>query len=326
MFRQPFRAARPAVGLLTFFGLSFGLTWLFWIPAGLAVRGELALPVPVLLLMFIGGFGPMAAAIGVTSWTRGWAGARRLFAQLDPRGVRARWWAACLVLLPVNLVPVALHIAGTGQLPSPSVVAQALAAFPLQFVLVAVAGGGLDEEMGWRGYALPGLLKAIHPVTAHLILGALWACWHLPLWLDPTSSHAAYPFWVFLLRTIALSVVIGWLYTASGGSLLVAIVAHSVSNAADGVRYQLVGAALGDLTLQISLLIATLAVALIVAVRTQWRLGHPASSDTGSGASVPNSPPGSRDLRDSVKGGRQVSSRASGPTTETTVRRERGTG
>jgi membrane protease YdiL (CAAX protease family) len=146
-------------------------------------------------------------------------------------------------------------------------------AFMAQLVLVATVGGGLDEEAGWRGYALPRMLRTLHPVTASVVLGLLWAPWHLPLWLDPTGTHAAYPFWVYLLDTVALSILFGWMYCASGGSLLVAIWAHALANSADGVRYQILGDDKADLSHQLTLLAAHLITAAMVIVATGGRLG-----------------------------------------------------
>jgi hypothetical protein len=93
------------------------------------------------------------------------------------------------------------------------------------------------------------------------------------LWLDPTGTHAAYPFWVYLLDTIALSVLIGWMYCASGGSLLVAIWAHALANSADGVRYQILGDDKVDLSHQLTLLAVHLIAAAVVIVATRGRLG-----------------------------------------------------
>jgi membrane protease YdiL (CAAX protease family) len=229
--------------------------------------------VPELALVIIGGLGPMAAATLLTARRAGRSGVGGLFRQLDPRGVQRRWFAAALVLLPVSLSPVLLDLATGGSRPAAATWVQVLALVPVQMAFVAVVGGGLDEEMGWRGYALPRLLRTRNPLPAHLLLGAVWACWHLPLWLDPSGTHAAYPFWLYLLITMGQSVIIGWLYAASGGNLTVAIVAHAVANSGDGARYQLLGAASRGLESQLCLAVVTTFVAVLVVVATRGRLG-----------------------------------------------------
>jgi len=249
---------RPARHLLTFFALAYALTWVVWIPAGLAARGTITLGMPTLPLFILGGFGPLAAAVILSARHGGRGAVRALFAQLDPRRVCGRWFLIPVLLVPLGLVPVGGFLAAGGELPDGEALLGIAFTFLAQLVLVATIGGGLDEEMGWRGYALPRMLRTLHPVTASLALGLLWAPWHLPLWLDPSGTHAAYPFWVFLVDTVARSVLIGWMYCASGGSLLVAIWAHALANSADGVRYQILGDDKADLSHQLTLLAAHL--------------------------------------------------------------------
>ena len=264
---------RPARHLLTFFALAYALTWVVWIPAGLAARGTITLGMPTLPLFILGGFGPLAAAVILSARHGGRGAVRALFAQLDPRRVCGRWFLIPVLLVPLGLVPVGGFLAAGGELPDGEALLGIAFTFLAQLVLVATIGGGLDEEMGWRGYALPRMLRTLHPVTASLALGLLWAPWHLPLWLDPSGTHAAYPVWVFLVDTVARSVLIGWMYCASGGSLLVAIWAHALANSADGIRYQILGADKGDLFHQLTLVAAHLIAVAVVIAATRGRLG-----------------------------------------------------
>jgi len=41
----------------------------------------------------------------------------------------------------------------------------------------------LGEEPGWRGYAPPKLQCMVGPFRATILLGLVWALWHLPLFL-----------------------------------------------------------------------------------------------------------------------------------------------
>jgi membrane protease YdiL (CAAX protease family) len=50
-------------------------------------------------------------------------------------------------------------------------------------------GGPLFEEPGWRGFALPRLEAQFGPLPAALLLGTIWAAWHLPLFLYPGWSN-----------------------------------------------------------------------------------------------------------------------------------------
>jgi membrane protease YdiL (CAAX protease family) len=266
------RGEQPGRHLPAFFALAYALTWVVWIPAGLADRGTITLGMPTFALYVLGGFGPLAAAVILSARHGGRGAVRALFAQLNPRRPAARWLLIPVLLVPLGLVPVGGFLAAGGRLPGDALLGIALT-FLAQLVLVATIGGGLDEETGWRGYALPRMLRTRHPVTASLALGLLWAPWHLPLWLDPAGTHAAYPFWVFLVDTVTRSVLIGWMYCASGGSLLVAIWAHALANGADGVRYQILGADKGDLSHQLALVAAHLVAVFVVIAATRGRLG-----------------------------------------------------
>lgn len=50
----------------------------------------------------------------------------------------------------------------------------------VNFVIVLLAGGPLGEELGWRGLALPVLRDQLGLLTAALVIGIIWAVWHLP--------------------------------------------------------------------------------------------------------------------------------------------------
>lgn len=261
----------PRRDVAAFFALAFVVTWMCWIPAGLAARGDLSLPVAPLALTAIGGFGPLVAAVTLTARRSGAPGVKALFAQLDPRRIPRGWLLAPLLLVATNLAPVGAYLMAGGRLPEGGTVLGAVLTVPVQLALVSVVGGGLDEETGWRGYALPALLRTGSPVVAHVVLGVVWACWHLPLWLDPTSSQAAYPFGIYLVTTVASSVLIGWMYCGAGGSLALAVLAHAVSNTADGLRYQLLGPVKGGLAQQLVLMGSVLLMAGVVAAATRGR-------------------------------------------------------
>jgi len=92
----------------------------------------------------------------------------------------------------------------------------------LVFLLLPVSFG---EEYGWRGYLLPRLLP-LGEIKGTIILGVIWACWHLPvLSMAQESLWLSIP--VFLAEAILVAFPFTWLYRASGASILVLSLFHS---------------------------------------------------------------------------------------------------
>jgi membrane protease YdiL (CAAX protease family) len=97
--------------------------------------------------------------------------------------------------------------------------------------------GGVLEELGWRGFALPHLEKRMpSPLAATIFLGELWAAWHLPSW-TPTFLTSREPpqEWIgqmsaFFLGTIALAILMTYLFHRTGGSILPAVILHGTAN------------------------------------------------------------------------------------------------
>jgi hypothetical protein len=99
------------------------------------------------------------------------------------------------------------------------------------------------EELGWRGYALPRLAAQWGLGRAGVLLGVVWAFWHLPLFFIPGTSTSGQSFPVYLLQVTALSVAMTFLYWRTRGSLLLVMLMHaSVNNTAGIVQSSVVDA------------------------------------------------------------------------------------
>jgi membrane protease YdiL (CAAX protease family) len=95
--------------------------------------------------------------------------------------------------------------------------------------------GGVTEETGWRGFALPMLQDRMTPLAATLIVGLMWGVWHFLA--RPDILAGAYGLWggtlllaILLLRFLFLSVVMTFFYNRVGGSTLIAISMHGLHN------------------------------------------------------------------------------------------------
>jgi membrane protease YdiL (CAAX protease family) len=173
----------------------------------------------------VGAFGPVAAAVIVSQMENGKPGLVRWLKQVFRLRIGLFWWLGTALLLPfaVGLIQYCLYLllggeAGLSDLEYPWL------AYPIVLVLTTLFTGG-NEEPGWRGFALPRLLKRYSPLIASLVLGAIWVAWHLSLfftedWWRDTS------FVGFLWNVLGLSVIMTWLFLRPGRSVIPAMLFH----------------------------------------------------------------------------------------------------
>jgi uncharacterized protein len=235
---------RPALGaaavrahpLAWYFGLSYGITWLVWLPLMLDPRRALATS-PWWPLHFLGLSGPFAAGLIVGGWSEGREGVRELLAAFRPRRVQARWLAlATLLPLASWVIAVGLTAVHFGsRAPSPALLVEwpKLPRFgPVAGLLFLFVTSGVGEEGGWRGFALPRLQTRHRPFAATLLLVVGWAGWHIPLFFhDPSfaaMTGADVAGWMSSLLAGAL--VLTWLYNGSRGSALATALFHTGTN------------------------------------------------------------------------------------------------
>jgi membrane protease YdiL (CAAX protease family) len=94
---------------------------------------------------------------------------------------------------------------------------------------------GGNEELGWRGYLLPALQARWSSLTSSVVLGVIWALWHLPLFFMAGTSQSYMPFPGFLLFTIPLTVIFTWVHNQTGGSILLVMLLHGAVNTTLGL-------------------------------------------------------------------------------------------
>jgi membrane protease YdiL (CAAX protease family) len=101
---------------------------------------------------------------------------------------------------------------------------------PIDGIKIALFIAVVGEEIGWRGYALPRLMDRFRAVPASLILGALWAIWHLPTFFLPGTAQSHFPFPAYVLYTSSLSLLFTWFFFHTQGSVLFAWFLHGAVN------------------------------------------------------------------------------------------------
>jgi uncharacterized protein len=218
--------------LRIFWLLAFGITWGgggLGLLAG-AYRPDWALSASH-PLYYVAAFGPDIAALIVVGGVEGRTGLRRLLARAVPSRAGLPWYLAVLVGFPAVTLP-------AGRLVAPDVFTDLPRwdrLLPLLALTAVTNPGPVGEELGWRGFALPRLLRRWPPLAASLLLGAIWAAWHLPTFFIPTLSQNRLSIPIFLLESLALGVIMTWLHLRSGGDLLLMILVHVMANYCVGV-------------------------------------------------------------------------------------------
>jgi membrane protease YdiL (CAAX protease family) len=175
------------------------------------------------------GYGPTFAALIVTGTLAGRTGIRALLGRLLLWRVGWPWYVVALFgAVILSIITIVLHALLNGTPPVvPTISVQVLITAPLLFLVGGLVNG---EKIGWRGFALPRLLAKHSALTASLILGSLWALFHLPLFFTRGDSFASTPPLSFLVRMIGAAILFTWVFNNTGGSLLLAYLMHAASN------------------------------------------------------------------------------------------------
>lgn len=223
---------RPAGSLLVFFALTFAISEPCFI-AGARLSSGLAPGAPlgpaIWTLITLGTFAPGIVAVALSAYTGGRSSIVELLATLVrwQAPVRAYVFAAGY-MIAIKLAAAAAHRAMLGTWPR-------WGETPLPLLLAAtvfstVVGGQAGEELGWRGYALPKLAARVGLGPASVVLGVIWASWHLPLFYLHGADTYQQSFPVYALQVTAISVAIAWLWWRTGGSLLLTMLMHAAIN------------------------------------------------------------------------------------------------
>ena len=212
----------------TFFALSILLSWSSYLVYFLAKQGTL--PAIFQLVGFVAKFGPSLAGILAAAWLAGPEAVSGLFDRTLAWRLRTRDWIVC-ILGPMALLLAAQGLAG--GLTEATIQLSAWWLFLPRVLQHIFLGGGLGEELGWRGFALPLLQRRYTALRASLIIGLVWAAWHLPETLLAPSREGAIRFAVFTVAVLALSPFFTWVYNSTGGSLFAVVLLHACFNASE---------------------------------------------------------------------------------------------
>ena len=193
----------------------WGVLWPIELPLGLPVSATMII-VPALLAT-------------VMTWReQGRRAAAELWRRVGDVGrAESIWWTLIAFLFMPAAMLISYGLMRVLGLPLPATVTVAFDQVPVLFATFFF--GAIFEEIGWTGYATEPLQERYGVFATGLIIGAVWALWHIvPWWIVLGHSIA----WVAgqSLATIAMRVVMGWMYAYGGRSLCLAIAFHAMIN------------------------------------------------------------------------------------------------
>jgi len=221
----------PTRSAIVFTVNAFAISWLCWLPL-VAANHHIGLVPPSVapLLIVLGTFGPFFAAIAMVARASGFRGLGTFLSQAFRWRVGIQWYAAALLApAAIRIVVLYIHVLKGGSIPDLSDTTRWLA-IPTTFFLVLLIGGPTGEEFGWRGFLLQRVQPVIGMLWASIVIGLISALWHLPLFGIPGTAQSHLPFVVFLVRTVALSIISTWLYNGTRRSLLFVLLFHASLN------------------------------------------------------------------------------------------------
>lgn len=275
MKSHPSFIQRHPVGF--YFTMVYLLAWAVWIPLVIARRGLAGAQVNLSLTLLAG------AAPGVAATLAAWVafgrdGVLHLWQRLIRWRISPLWYLVAL-LIPATLpsLTAALVILFTGR---PSGFLVALQPTSILIGLLLYIPMAVFEEVGWRGFAQPGLQMKMSTLSASIILGLGWSFWHLPYFLIPEFSF--FPtnsiqdfilgFAIYSVGTIPTCILMAWLFNNSNGSLIMPCIFHGTTNVFAGTFLIPLIKSNGLFALALSVGLSTFAAVIILIVYGYQRL------------------------------------------------------
>lgn len=242
--------------LIIFFILAFATTWFAQITAYLyaypngyqltneaniihllgLLQGTLNPEFLPYYLLFVFSFGPTIAGIIVTALFKGKSGLKNLLARTTKYKLEIKWYLLVIIVpLLLSVISLLLGYVLSGFQPIEFNFLVPVSLF-IPFLLYMIIFTGLQEELGWRGYALPELQKKYSAEKSSWILGIAWGLWHIPANLAAPflSGQLSVPIVVVTLLALTIGIV-GWTivntwFYNNTESVFLIILLHGITN------------------------------------------------------------------------------------------------
>ena len=219
-----------------FFSLTFVISWgwtllVYFLPDVYYAQNYYSI-IGILATLFIGinAFGPTIAAIIGTSYFEGKTGLKEYVKSLTKFKVKYHWYLL-VFLIPISAyaLPIIFNLA-IGNLSDSDYFNTNLWGLSFATVASSLFFAAIAEEPGWRGYALPKMNERLRPIISGIIIGVIWAFWHLLFYVSGTRDWATFPQFVFTVTII--SCIYTWIYMKTKSIPLMVIfhLMHNLSN------------------------------------------------------------------------------------------------
>jgi uncharacterized protein len=216
-----------------FFLFTFIWSWIIWTPF---ILGSLKIipfsdnliSILIIPAIMLGAFGPLVGTLIVLHQEKGKGSIKRyLHNFLD---FHLGWNA---YIIPIIILGGSTFIAWFlpelfGEKRLPMLLPSIWTFIPFLIIMILLGGG--QEELGWRGYALPILERKFGIWLANIILGIIHALWHLPLWLITGTNQTYMNFGGFILLMVGYAFIFSWIRKISGNRPFSGLYSHGLAN------------------------------------------------------------------------------------------------
>ncbi|MCT4543163.1 MAG: CPBP family intramembrane metalloprotease [Vallitalea sp.] len=208
-----------------FIVLTFLTSWILW--GLLVVLSQLKIlnyGAPLFMIIFIlGGNAPAFSEIWIRKHTCNKKEYRTFLKNIINPKHHLLWYVFIIVVILMNSLV---------QLIIPNGISNVVLKNPFYYAIISlpimIIGGGF-EEIGWRGFLQPSLEKYLSPFLSTLIIGIIWAIWHLPLWFIAGTNQANITFFSFFINALALAFILAIVYQGTK-SIFMCIICHALIN------------------------------------------------------------------------------------------------
>lgn len=219
-------AGRLRAAMVIFVIVTFGFSWLAWLPLVIAA------PTTVMPWYFyVGSMGPALGALAATLILRsdGGPGAwvHRTFSFTGIGRALAVVIVSIIVYVGIGLLVEQVATGSLERISTVGLTSKLPGASAAVVALVWLVTFGLGEEVGWRGWLMPALTGRFGFTKASLLVAAVWLLWHLPQFIfNPGFRSMGWAVIGWIIALVAGSFWLGWLAMLGQWSIVPVVLFH----------------------------------------------------------------------------------------------------